>query len=148
MHARYVIAAVSGLLFGLGLMVSDMANPARVLAFLDIAAMAQGAWDPTLVFVMGGAMSVSSIAWIISLRRAENLWGGPLPPPAAAPVDRRLIGGSALFGIGWGLVGVCPGPSLTALFLHPPATLLFFAAMLAGMVLFHVADPRLRGAAA
>ncbi|MGG7567613.1 DUF6691 family protein [Rhodovulum sp. DZ06] len=148
MHARYVISGLSGLLFGLGLMISDMANPARVLAFLDVATMADGTWDPTLMFVMGGAMTVSSIAWIISWRRASNLWGGPLPPPAAAPIDRRLIAGSALFGIGWGLVGVCPGPSLVALFLHPPATIIFAVSMLTGMVAFALTDGVMRRAPA
>ena len=148
MPIRYAISALSGLLFGLGLLISDMTNPARVLAFLDVAKMAEGVWDPTLMFVMGGAMTVSSLAWVISWKRAANLWGGPLPPPAAAPIDRRLIGGSAIFGIGWGLVGVCPGPSLTALFLDMPATLTFAAAMLAGMVLFALADGAMRRQAA
>lgn len=145
---RYMISALSGLLFGLGLMVSDMANPARVKAFLQVGDMATGTWDPTLMFVMGGAMAVSALAWLLSYRRATNLMGGALPPPAGQSIDARLIGGSAVFGIGWGLVGICPGPSLVALGLGGSSTIIFFVAMIAGMALFTALDGVLKRNAA
>ncbi len=141
---RYATSLVAGLLFGFGLMVSDMVNPARVLAFLDVAAIAEGAWDPTLIFVMGGAMAVSSLAWLLSYRRASAVWGGPLPAPPKQRIDLRLVGGSAVFGIGWGLVGICPGPALTGLALGGSSTAIFVAAMLAGMALYRVIDAQLR----
>lgn len=145
---RYMIAALSGLLFGLGLMISDMANPARVKAFLSVGDIAGGTWDPTLIFVMGGAMSVSALAWLLSYRRAANLLGGPLPPPAGERIDARLIGGSAVFGVGWGLVGICPGPALVALGLGGSSTLIFFVAMIAGMAAFAVVNGALKRGAA
>jgi uncharacterized membrane protein YedE/YeeE len=145
---RYMISIASGLLFGLGLMISDMANPARVKAFLSVGDIASGTWDPTLMFVMGGAMAVSSLAWLLSYRRATNLVGGPLPPPAAERIDARLIGGSAVFGIGWGLVGICPGPALVALGLGGASTVVFFVAMMAGMVVFAMLDGMLKRGAA
>lgn len=145
---RYAISALSGLLFGLGLMISDMANPARVKAFLSVGDIATGTWDPTLMFVMGGAMSISALAWLLSYRRATNLMGGALPPPPAEHLDARLIGGSAVFGVGWGLVGICPGPALVALGLGGSSTLIFFVAMIAGMVLFAVLNGALKRTAA
>ena len=141
---RYLISALSGLLFGLGLMISDMVNPARVKAFLSVGDIATGTWDPTLMFVMGGAMSISALAWLLSHRRAASLTGAPLPGPAASRIDARLIGGSAVFGIGWGLVGICPGPSLVGLGLGGASTVIFFVAMVAGMVLFAAVNGALK----
>lgn len=140
MMMRKLTALASGLVFGLGLLISDMANPARVLAFLDVGAMASGTWDPTLMFVMGGAMSVSALAWLISYRRQAALFGGPLPPAPRQAIDLRLIGGSALFGAGWGLAGICPGPALTALGIGGAPVAIFVAAMLAGMFVFSRVD--------
>jgi hypothetical protein len=140
-----LVAALSGLLFGLGLMISDMVDPARVRAFLDVGDIARGTWDPTLMFVMGGAMAVSAAAWLISRNRVGTLLGGALPPPPSARIDARLIGGSAIFGIGWGLVGICPGPALVALGYGGGSTLIFMAAMLAGMAVFALIDKAMRG---
>ncbi|MEC9434268.1 MAG: DUF6691 family protein [Pseudomonadota bacterium] len=139
---RFAILFASGLVFGLGLLLSDMANPARVHAFLDVAAMAEGAWDPTLAFVMAGAMAVSATAWALARGRGGALCGGPLPGPARRQVDARLIGGAALFGIGWGLAGICPGPALTSLAIGGGDMALFVAAMLAGMAGFSLLDRR------
>jgi hypothetical protein len=140
-----LVAALSGLLFGLGLMISDMVDPARVRAFLDVGDIARGTWDPTLMFVMGGAMAVSAAAWLVSRNRVGTLLGGALPPPPSARIDARLIGGSAIFGIGWGLVGICPGPALVALGYGGGSTLIFMAAMLAGMAVFALIDKAMRG---
>lgn len=140
MNMRIVIAALSGLIFGLGLLIADMSDPARVLAFLNVKTIATGGWDPTLMFVLGGATTVSALAWRLSHLRTTAIWGGPLPSAPGTTIDARLLGGAALFGIGWGLAGVCPGPALTALLLDPPSTVIFMAAMIAGMALFHVGD--------
>jgi uncharacterized membrane protein YedE/YeeE len=141
---RYMFSALSGLLFGLGLMISDMVNPARVKAFLSVGDIPAGTWDATLMFVMGGAMAVSALAWLLSYRRATSLVGGPLPPPPAERIDARLIGGSAVFGVGWGLVGICPGPALVGLGLGGALTIIFLAAMVAGMVVFAVVNGALK----
>lgn len=127
---RILASLFAGALFGLGLTISDMIDPARVLAFLDLGS---GAWDPTLAFVMAGAMTPMFAAWALSRRRASPALGGSFPPPASGAIDLRLAGGAALFGLGWGLVGFCPGPALAALTLGGWPTLLFVAAMLAGM---------------
>jgi uncharacterized membrane protein YedE/YeeE len=145
---RGLIAFAAGLVFGLGLLVSDMANPARVLAFLDVARMAEGTWDPTLMFVMGGAMSVSALAWLVSYRRARAVFGGPLPEPARPRIDARLIAGSAVFGVGWGLAGICPGPGLVALGVGGAPLAVFVAAMAAGMLVFGLANRALTAATA
>jgi uncharacterized membrane protein YedE/YeeE len=145
---RKLVALAAGLVFGLGLLISDMANPARVLAFLDVAAMAEGTWDPTLAFVMAGAMAVSALAWLVAGRRREAVFGGPLPGAPKPTIDARLIGGSALFGAGWGLAGICPGPALTAAGLGGAPVLLFIVAMLAGMVLYNRFDRMLTAAPA
>ncbi len=133
---RRVLAFVVGLVFGLGLLVSDMANPARVLAFLDVLAIPEGAWDPTLMFVMAGAMSVSAAAWMLARSRRTALFGGPMPGPARPQIDARLVGGSALFGIGWGLSGICPGGGIAALGVGGAPIALFLVAMVVGMALF------------
>lgn len=125
---RIVHAVIAGALFGLGLAVSGMTDPDKVLNFLDIA----GQWDPSLALVMAAALAVAvpGFAWL--RRRGSTLDGQPLPAPPDATIDRRLIGGSALFGIGWGLAGYCPGPALASLAHGTVEPLLFVAAMLAG----------------
>jgi uncharacterized membrane protein YedE/YeeE len=121
-----------GLLFGIGLCLSGMTNASKVLAFLDLG----GAWDPSLAFVMGGAIAVTLVAFRIAARRAASLSGEPFHWPTAKAIDARLIGGSLAFGVGWGLVGLCPGPAIADLgFLDRPAAL-FVLAMAVGMALY------------
>lgn len=127
---------VVGLLFGLGLMLAGMTNPAKVLAFLDLA----GAWDPSLALVMGGAILVGLGAFALAKRRQRTFLGGPLTLPTATAIDRRLLAGSALFGVGWGLAGLCPGPALASLGLGDSRVLVFVAAMLGGMAVFEVLE--------
>ena len=134
---RLLTALASGALFGLGLIVSDMVNPARVLGFLDIA----GTWDPTLAFVMVGALIPIAIAWRIAATRPAPVCGGAFPSPAATRIEARLLGGAVLFGVGWGLVGFCPGPALTALGTGNLEAMIFTAAMLAGMLGFGMVLP-------
>ncbi|CAH0306969.1 hypothetical protein SRABI118_04618 [Massilia sp. Bi118] len=129
-------AFIAGLLFGSGLILSGMSNPAKVLAFLDIA----GRWDPSLVFVMIGAILVAAIAFRIGGARARTVFGGANHMPGAARVDGRLVLGAVVFGVGWGLVGYCPGPALTSLGVGGWPTLLFVAAMIAGMAVFEVSE--------
>jgi len=131
-------ALLSGLVFGLGLIVSGMANPAKVLGFLDLA----GAWDPSLAFVMAGAIGVGLVAFRIARGRSTSLIGEPIALPANRTIDRRLVAGSVLFGIGWGLAGFCPGPALVALGFGAPKALVFVAAMLAGMLVFELIERR------
>lgn len=116
------------------MVVSDMINPARVLAFLDVA----GAWDPSLAFVMGGALIPSGIAWLIRRRLEAPLVEDAFHVPGNRKIDRALLGGAALFGLGWGLVGLCPGPALAALTTGAWQAFVFVAAMLAGMGLFRL----------
>lgn len=122
---------VSGALFGAGLTLSGMTDPARVRGFLDVF----GRWDPTLVFVMGGAVIVMAIAWRIQARMSAPLFGEKFSLPDRRDFDGRLIAGSALFGIGWGIAGLCPGPAVASLALSPLSVMPFLAAMLAGMAL-------------
>lgn len=122
---------VSGLLFGAGLTVSGMTDPQRVRGFLDVF----GDWDPTLAFVMGGAVIVMAVAWTIQSRMRTPLFGAKFSLPDRKDLDGRLIAGSALFGIGWGIAGLCPGPAIAALALSPTSVLPFVGAMLAGMLL-------------
>lgn len=127
-----VIALVAGLLFGAGLIVSGMANPAKVLGFLDLF----GQWDPSLAFVMAGAIAVGVIAFFVARRRGRSWLGTPIQLPSATGVTARLVLGSSVFGIGWGLAGFCPGPALVALGAGVPKAVGFVAAMLAGMAVF------------
>jgi uncharacterized membrane protein YedE/YeeE len=122
-------ALVSGVIFGGGLAISDMVNPARVLGFLDIA----GAWDPTLVFVMATAVAASAVGYIASRRLRKPVFGKDFYLPENRLLDRRLVTGAALFGIGWGLVGFCPGPAIAGLAYGKWETWLFVVAMVAGM---------------
>lgn len=127
---------LAGLVFGLGLILSGMANPAKVLGFLDLF----GRWDPSLGLVMGGAVAVSALAFFIARRRSASLLGAALKLPLARQIDRRLVIGSVLFGIGWGVAGFCPGPALVALGMGQAKALVFVAAMLAGMGLFELLE--------
>jgi len=123
-------ALASGLIFGVGLILSGMADPAKVQNFLDLA----GAWDPSLAFVMGGAIGVAAPGfWLVRRRSAPLADAAFHVPPADAPLDRSLIVGSAVFGVGWGLVGFCPGPALVSLPLAAPGTIAFAAAMVAAI---------------
>lgn len=133
----YVLSAfVAGLVFGIGLIVSGMVNPAKVLGFLDVA----GAWDPSLALVMGGAVAVGAVAFALAQRRATTLLGTPMALPTARTIDRRLVMGSLVFGVGWGLAGFCPGPALVALGVGKLKALVFVAAMLGGMAVFELTE--------
>ncbi len=133
-----IMALVAGLLFGVGLIVSGMANPAKVLGFLDVA----GRWDPSLAFVMAGAIAVGTLAFLIAGRRGRSWLGKPIQWPTATGITVRLVLGSAVFGIGWGLAGFCPGPALVALGAGVPKAIGFVGAMLVGMAVFSVLERR------
>ena len=122
----------AGLIFGLGLIVAGMANPAKVQGFLDLA----GAWDPSLALVMAGAIAVGAGAFALARRRSRSLLGAPVQLPVARTIDRRLVLGSLVFGVGWGLAGICPGPALVLAGYGVPQGLAFVAAMLAGNAVF------------
>lgn len=128
-----LVALVSGLVFGLGLILSGMGNPAKVQNFLDFF----GTWDPSLALVMCGAIVVGLMAFIWAKRRKISLLGEPMQLPAATAVDRRLLTGAALFGAGWGLAGFCPGPAVMNLATLQPEVGLFVAAMVVGMLTQH-----------
>jgi uncharacterized membrane protein YedE/YeeE len=130
--ANILVAFVCGLVFGLGLVISQMANPAKVLNFLDFA----GRWDPSLAFVMSGAVVTAAIGFRLAWRSKAPLLAESFHLPQKARIDARLVGGAALFGTGWGLVGFCPGPALTALSFGGWEAALFVAAMIVGMMLF------------
>lgn len=132
----FLTALLSGLIFGFGLILSGMANPAKVLGFLDLA----GHWDPSLAFVMAGAIAVGTVAFFLARKRTVSFLGGAMHLPTARDIDRRLVAGSLLFGIGWGLGGFCPGPGLVALGMGEMKALVFVAAMIAGMVIFEVLE--------
>ncbi len=131
-----LISAAAGALFGLGLMVSGMTDTARVIGWLDIF----GAWDPTLAFVLGGAILPMAGAWAMTRRLAQPALGEAFPPKPGVEIDRNLAAGSVLFGMGWGLAGLCPGPAMASLVWGGTGGLLFLLAMTAGMV----ATPPLR----
>lgn len=118
-----------GVLFGAGLAVGGMTNPAKVLAFLDVT----GAWDPSLAFVMGGALAVNALAFALTRRRARPLFAERFALPASRDLDRELIAGAVIFGVGWGLVGLCPGPALASLLRGELPIYAFAAALTAGM---------------
>jgi uncharacterized membrane protein YedE/YeeE len=136
MYAVYAFAA--GLVFGIGLIVSGMYMPVKVLGFLDLA----GKWDPSLAFVMAGAIAVGVVAFTIARRRASTLIGTPMHMPTARDVDARLVGGSLLFGVGWGLAGFCPGPALVALGTGHVKAFMFVISMIAGMGIYEFIEHR------
>ena len=125
-------ALLAGLLFGFGLLLAGMANPAKVLAFLDLA----GNWDPSLALVMGGGIGAALLPFALARRRTQALTGCPMQLPGRREPDRALVVGSLLFGIGWGIAGICPGPALVLLGSGNAAILPFFVAMLVGMGLY------------
>ena len=124
---------VIGLIFGLGLILSGMANPAKVLNFLDFAAIPSGTWDASLAFVMAGAIAVTFVGYKFVLRRSQPVFGEKFYLPTREDIDARVIAGPAIFGIGWGLSGFCPGPAITALGFGTRAAVIFAVAMVAGM---------------
>lgn len=127
---RIVSALVIGLVFGLGIMLSGMANPAKVLNFFDIA----GTWDPSLAFVMGGALVVTAIGYRLVFRSAQPMFAPRFLVPTRKDIDVKLVGGSAVFGIGWGLSGFCPGGLVPALGIGDSTPWIAFAAIVAGMM--------------
>lgn len=132
---KLLFALLSGALFGLGLVVSGMTQPEKVLGFLDVAAIAKGRWDPSLVFVMGGAVAVTLIAFAVTPRPGRTPWAAPaFALSTQRQIDQRLLGGAALFGIGWGLAGYCPGPALAVVFTGRVDGLIFTVAMVVGML--------------
>ena len=150
---QVLMALLNGLVFGLGLIISGMTDPSKVIGFLDLA----GKWDPSLTFVMGGAILVGVFAFRFAATRPRAILGGPMRLPTARHIDRRLILGGLAFGAGWGLAGYCPGPALASLATGGSKPLIFTAAMLAGMAIFEIQDrlsayrrlrPRRSGAAA
>ena len=131
---RLLTASLIGVLFGLGILVSGMANPAKVLNFFDVA----GAWDPSLMFVMGGALAVTLVGYRLVLRRSAPLFDLNFHLPQASQLDTRLLAGSALFGVGWGIAGFCPGGALPAIGTGRAEVLIFVASLAAGMVIADV----------
>lgn len=131
---QVLTAFLTGLVFGLGLILSGMANPAKVLGFLDLA----GNWDPSLAFVMAGAIAVGSAAFWFARNRERTLLGDAFRMPAATRIDRRLVLGSLTFGVGWGLAGYCPGPAVASIAYGGSKPIIFVAAMLAGMAIYEV----------
>lgn len=138
MSKQVVSSFVVGLLFGLGLLISGLANPAKVLAFLDLA----GDWDPSLALVMGGAVAVGLVAFRLLGQRQSTLLGEPLRLPQRRDIDKRLVMGSLGFGIGWGMAGFCPGPALVALGAGEIKALVFVVAMVAGMGFYQILEGR------
>ena len=135
MNARILLSLVAGTMFGAGLAISGMTDPARVRGFLDLF----GNWDPTLAFVMGGALVVMAIAWRIRRPMAHPLLANDFALPERTDLEPKLFGGAALFGIGWGIAGLCPGPGIAALVIEPLSAAIFVAAMIAGMGLARIA---------
>jgi len=133
---QILTALLSGLLFGLGLIVCGMANPAKVLAFLD----ATGRWDPSLMLVMGAAVLVAAPAFALARRRDRSALDLPMRLPALRQIDRRVVLGSLVFGAGWGLAGLCPGPALVTLGIGELKPVLFVAAMLVGRALYEALE--------
>ena len=129
-------AFAAGLVFGLGLILSGMSDPGKVIGFLDVT----GSWDPSLAFVMGGAIFVSFFAFRFAGKRAKAFLGGAMHLPQRRDIDNRLVGGSVLFGIGWGLAGFCPGPALVSFSSGVDKAAVFVVAMLGGMLIYKALD--------
>jgi uncharacterized membrane protein YedE/YeeE len=135
---RVLIALAAGILFGAGLACSGMSDPTRVRAFLDLFG---GRWDPTLAFVMGGAIAPMALAWTIRQRMDAPIADSTFSLPDTSEITPRLIGGTAIFGIGWGIAGLCPGPAIADLTIRPALAAPFVIAMLAGFALHRLVDP-------
>ena len=144
MRSHRTIEFIVGLIFGIGLILSGMTDPGKVVGFLDLG----GAWDPSLAFVMGAAILVGAIAFALAKNRSTTLIGNEFRLPDSRNIDKSLVAGSVLFGIGWGLAGFCPGPALVAVGMGVPKAVAFFMAMLAGMALFEVVNRRWPGESA
>ena len=127
-----LIALISGLLFGLGLIIAGMGNPAKILAFLDIT----GNWDPSLLVTMGVAMAISGIAFALVKKRKSSVLNCPIQIPTNQKIDVSLVTGSVFFGVGWGLAGICPGPALLLTGMGIIQGVIFTLAMIAGMAIF------------
>jgi uncharacterized protein len=138
--ATLVSAFASGLIFGIGLILSGMANPAKVLAFLDLA----GDWDPSLALVMAGAIAIGLIAFAIAKKRTRSLLGLSMQLPSSRVIDTRLVLGSLAFGIGWGIAGICPGPALVLVGTGSSKAIIFTAFMLLGMAIYEMLENRNR----
>ncbi|MEW5715149.1 DUF6691 family protein [Pseudomonas sp. SB113] len=138
---RKLTALMTGLIFGLGLHLSGMTNPAKVLAFLDLA----GDWDPSLALVMLGALVVSSVPFYLVRNRQVSLLGAPIQMPTQRTIDRRLVLGSLVFGMGWAIAGLCPGPAVALLLTGQWQVVVFTLAMVAGMLIFAGIESRRRG---
>jgi hypothetical protein len=136
MIRNILIPLASGTIFGAGLALGGMTDPARVRGFLDLF----GAWDPTLAFVMGGAVLVMALAWLLQKRMLRPVFAEGFSLPDRSDITPRLVGGSALFGIGWGIAGLCPGPGFAAFAIAPTSAAIFVAAMLAGMLLVRLVE--------
>ena len=135
-HLHHVVEFIVGLLFGLGLMLSGMTDPGKVIGFLDLF----GTWDPSLALVMGGAIMVGVFAFTVAKKRTTTFLGGVLRFPTNMDIDRKLVIGSLMFGAGWGLAGFCPGPALVSMAAGQPKALIFVIAMLLGMVGYELLD--------
>ena len=131
-----IVDFLVGLLFGLGLIISGMTNPSKVLAFLDVS----GNWDPSLAFVMGGAIAVGVVAFALAHRRTTSFLGGAMHLPASRDITKRLVLGSITFGVGWGLAGLCPGPGLVTMASGEFKAGVFVLAMVGGMMLFEAIE--------
>lgn len=135
-HMDLLSSFIVGLIFGVGLILAGMTDPSKVIGFLDVA----GLWDPSLAFVMGGAILVGVVAFRFARKRTAAFLGGAMRLPTRDDIDRRLVLGSLAFGVGWGMAGFCPGPALTALGTGNGKAVIFVLAMIAGMALFELAD--------
>lgn len=131
-----LVPLASGTIFGAGLTIGGMTDPARVRGFLDLF----GDWDPTLAFVMGGAVLVMALAWAMQRRMVRPFFGDGFALPDRSDITPRLVGGSALFGIGWAIAGLCPGPGFAALAIAPASAAIFVIAMLGGMLLVRLVE--------
>ena len=136
-HLKTILFAfASGLIFGLGLILAGMANPAKVLGFLDVA----GTWDPSLAFVMAGAIMIGFVAFLFAKKRTQSFLGLPMQMPTNQLIDKKLVFGSALFGIGWGLAGICPGPGIVLLGAGETKGLVFVSALVLGVLIYRVVN--------
>jgi uncharacterized membrane protein YedE/YeeE len=131
---------VVGVMFGLGLMLSGMTDPGKVIGFLDLF----GEWDPSLMFVMGGAIAVGFLAFAVAHKRTTNFFGGALHLPTSQQIDRPLMIGSLMFGAGWGLAGFCPGPALVSMAAGQDKAVVFVIAMVAGMIMEEFVERKMR----